>query len=189
MAIREESTPVHVRRSWYFVEGANDEALSSAVASGADVLIQELEDFTPPARRPHARTISPEVIGRWKAAGIVAAVRVNPLDDGGLDDLAAVMQGPARRHPATESQRRRPDPGARCRGHRSGRTKRWHRGFYGAGTQRRARPRAAEHLLQTTHWWRCQSISTHADSWSAPKSWVLFRFAQPVTAQRMPVPP
>ena len=67
--------------------------MSEAAASGADVLIQELEDFTPPARRPHARAVSPEVIGRWKAAGIVAAVRVNPLDDGGLDDLEAVMRG------------------------------------------------------------------------------------------------
>ncbi len=57
------------------------------------MLIQELEDFTPPGRRPHARAVSPEVIGRWKAAGIVAAVRVNPLDDGGLDDLEAVMRG------------------------------------------------------------------------------------------------
>jgi DNA-binding transcriptional MocR family regulator len=31
--------------------------------------------------------------GRWKAAGVVAAVRVNPLNDGGLDDLEAVMRG------------------------------------------------------------------------------------------------
>jgi citrate lyase subunit beta/citryl-CoA lyase len=84
---------VEARRSWYFVEGANDEALAAALDSGADVLIQELEDFTPPARRPHARAISPEVIGGWKAAGVVAAVRVNPLEDGGLDDLQAVMRG------------------------------------------------------------------------------------------------
>ena len=86
-------TPVQARRSWYFVEGADDEALAAALDSGADVLIQELEDFTPPARRPHARAISPGVIGGWKAAGVVAAVRVNPLEDGGLDDLQAVMPG------------------------------------------------------------------------------------------------
>ena len=93
MAATGKRAPVHVRRSWCFVEGANGDALSEVAASGADVLIQELEDFTPPARRPHARAVSPEVIGRWKAAGIVAAVRVNPLDDGGLDDLEAVMRG------------------------------------------------------------------------------------------------
>lgn len=85
--------PVAARRSWYFVEGANDAALHAATHSGADVLIQELEDFTPPARRPHARAISAQTIGRWKAAGVVAAVRVNPLEAGGLDDLEAVMAG------------------------------------------------------------------------------------------------
>ena len=31
--------------------GADEPALAAAAASGADVLIQELEDFTPPARR------------------------------------------------------------------------------------------------------------------------------------------
>ncbi len=93
MVMKHGRTPVEARRSWYFVEGANDEALAAALDSGADVLIQELEDFTPPARRPHARAISPEVIGGWKAAGVVAAVRVNPLEDGGLDDLQAVMRG------------------------------------------------------------------------------------------------
>ena len=85
--------PVRARRSWLFVEGANETALDAALDSGADVLIQELEDFTPPARRPHARAISAQIIGRWKAAGVVAAVRVNPLEDGGLDDLEAVMSG------------------------------------------------------------------------------------------------
>lgn len=86
-------TPVQAWRSWLFVEGANDGALHGALDSGADVLIQELEDFTPAARRPHARAISPTVIGHWKAAGVVAAVRVNPLEADGLDDLRAVMGG------------------------------------------------------------------------------------------------
>ena len=81
------------RRSWYFVEGGDDEALAAAARSGADVLIQELEDFTPPLRRPHARAVSPETMAAWKAAGAVAAVRVNPLEDCGLEDLQAVMSG------------------------------------------------------------------------------------------------
>jgi len=88
-----QGTSVQARRSWFFVEGANDDALHAAPESGADVLIQELEDFTPPARRPHARAISAQIIARWKAAGVVAAVRVNPLEDGGFDDLEAVMGG------------------------------------------------------------------------------------------------
>jgi citrate lyase subunit beta/citryl-CoA lyase len=81
------------RRSWLFVEGANEESLEAAIASGADVLVQELEDFTPAAERPRARALSPAVMERWKAAGVVAGVRVNPLDGDGLDDLEAVMEG------------------------------------------------------------------------------------------------
>ncbi len=85
--------PAHLCRSWLFVEGANDAALQSAPASGADVLIHELEDFTPPALRPKARARAVEVYEAWRAAGAVVAVRVNPLDGEGLDDLAAVMRG------------------------------------------------------------------------------------------------
>lgn len=80
-------------RSWFFVHGGEDDALSAAPSSGSDVLIQELEDFTPPALLPHAREIAPEVYAHWRTAGAVVAVRVNPLDAGGMDDLAAVMRG------------------------------------------------------------------------------------------------
>jgi citrate lyase subunit beta/citryl-CoA lyase len=80
-------------RSWLFVNGADEMALAAAPASGADVLIQELEDFTPPALRPRAREISPGVIGGWRADGVVAAVRVNPLEDDGHADIEAVMAG------------------------------------------------------------------------------------------------
>jgi citrate lyase subunit beta/citryl-CoA lyase len=85
--------PVRLCRSWLFLEGANEDVLQRAAASGADVLIQELEDFTPPALRPAARSLAPELYAKWRQAGAVAAVRVNPLAQGGMDDLAAVMRG------------------------------------------------------------------------------------------------
>src|SRR5579871_1169004 len=85
--------PARFCRSWLFVEGANEAALSQAADSGADVLIQELEDFTPPPLRPRARALAPDLYASWRAAGRVAAVRVNPLDQDGMDDLAAVMRG------------------------------------------------------------------------------------------------
>jgi len=85
--------PPQLRRSWVFMPGADRDLLLAATASGADVLIQELEDFTPPQRRGEARAISAEVLAAWKQAGIVAAVRVNPLDGDGLTDLAAIMPG------------------------------------------------------------------------------------------------
>jgi len=85
--------PAHLCRSWLFLEGANEAVLQRAAQSGADVLIQELEDFPPPPLRPKARSLAPELYASWRAAGAVVAVRVNPLEQDGLDDLAAVMRG------------------------------------------------------------------------------------------------
>ena len=85
--------PVALRRSWLFVPGADRTALFAAAECGTDAAIQELEDFTPPERRPEARALSPEIVAAWKAAGLVAVVRINPFSDGGREDLAAVMQG------------------------------------------------------------------------------------------------
>lgn len=85
--------PVALRRSYLFLPGADRAALAAASASGADVLIQELEDFTPPRLLPDARAMSPAILEGWRSTGAIAAVRINPLDKGGYDDLAAVMRG------------------------------------------------------------------------------------------------
>ena len=84
--------PPELRRSWLFVGGVDEAALDAAGSAGADVLILELEDFTPPAARPVARARAGELFAAWRAAGIIAAVRVNPLEsDDGMADLDAVM--------------------------------------------------------------------------------------------------
>jgi citrate lyase subunit beta / citryl-CoA lyase len=85
--------PAPLCRSWLFLEGANEAVLRAAPASGADVLIQELEDFTPPHLRAAARALAGELYPAWREAGMIVAVRVNPLDGDGMDDLAAVMRG------------------------------------------------------------------------------------------------
>jgi citrate lyase subunit beta/citryl-CoA lyase len=85
--------PPALRRSWLFLPGADRARLLAAAATGADVLIQELEDFTPPARRAEARALAPEIYGAWRAAGALAGVRINPLETEGRIDLAAVMAG------------------------------------------------------------------------------------------------
>ncbi len=85
--------PAYLCRSWLFLEGANETALHRAPSSGADVLIQELEDFTPPPSRTLARSLAPDLYAGWRAAGAVVAVRVNPLEQDGMDDLSAVMRG------------------------------------------------------------------------------------------------
>jgi citrate lyase subunit beta/citryl-CoA lyase len=81
------------RRSWLFVPGADAAAHEAAARSGADVLIQELEDFTPPERRPAARAMAVGLFDRWRQAGKFAAVRVNPLESCGREDLALVLNG------------------------------------------------------------------------------------------------
>jgi citrate lyase subunit beta/citryl-CoA lyase len=85
--------PARFCRSWLFLEGANEVVLSAAPESGADVLIQELEDFTPPELRSAARALAPDLYAAWRAAGRMVAVRINPLDLDGMDDLVAVMRG------------------------------------------------------------------------------------------------
>ena len=81
-----------MRRTWLFVPGADPAAHAAAARSGADVIILELEDFTPPELRPRARQLSASAFDAWRRAGALAAVRVNPLESGGADDLAGIAR-------------------------------------------------------------------------------------------------
>lgn len=83
-----------LRRTWLFGPGADARAHEAMERSEADVLIVDLEDFTPPARRDEARGMLVNLLQRWRAAGRVTAVRINALDGDGPADLAAAM--PAR---------------------------------------------------------------------------------------------
>ena len=83
-----------LHRTWLFGPGADTAAHEAMAGSGASVLIQDLEDFTPPPLRPRARELAPALYATWRAAGAVACVRINPLEGQGVADLAAVM--PAR---------------------------------------------------------------------------------------------
>jgi len=77
-----------------FLPGANKQALLAGPASESDVLIQELEDFTIPENRPLARQLAPDVLASWRGAGVLSAVRINPLDGAdGPADLEAAMSG------------------------------------------------------------------------------------------------
>ena len=82
------------RRSWLFVPGADEAAHRRAARSGADVVILELEDFTPPELRPKARQLAAAAFASWRKAGAIPAVRINPLESDGLADLVGVL--PAR---------------------------------------------------------------------------------------------
>jgi citrate lyase subunit beta / citryl-CoA lyase len=81
------------RRSWLFVPGADEAAHRAAARSGADVVILELEDFTPPELRPKARALAAEVLDQWRARGALAGVRINPFETCGREDLVGVLAG------------------------------------------------------------------------------------------------
>ncbi len=85
---------VDLRRTWLFGPGADARAHDAMLHSGADALIVDLEDFTPPARRDEARRGLLSLLQRWRDAGRIAAVRINALQADGPADLAAAM--PAR---------------------------------------------------------------------------------------------
>jgi citrate lyase subunit beta/citryl-CoA lyase len=80
-----------LRRTWLFGPGADAAAHEAMLASGADALIVDLEDFTPAPRRDEARRLLAGVLARCRAAGALAAVRINALDAEGPADLAAAM--------------------------------------------------------------------------------------------------
>jgi citrate lyase subunit beta / citryl-CoA lyase len=84
--------PTELRRTWLFGPGAHAAVHEAMRTSGADALILDLEDFTPPPLRPQARTLLPHVVGAWRAAGRVSAVRINHLGEEGDADLEAAMR-------------------------------------------------------------------------------------------------
>lgn len=80
-----------LQRTWLFGPGADASAHQAMLASGADALIVDLEDFTPPTRRDEARRTLPPLLQGWRAAGRTTVVRINALETDGPIDLAAAM--------------------------------------------------------------------------------------------------
>jgi citrate lyase subunit beta/citryl-CoA lyase len=76
--------------TWLYVPGDRPERFGKAVASGADVVIIDLEDAVAPARKDEARENAVAYL-RERPDGGVLHVRVNdPATARGRDDLAAV---------------------------------------------------------------------------------------------------
>jgi len=88
---RVERSP-ELRRTWLFGAGADAAMHDLMTASGADVLIHDLEDYTPPQRRAEARACAPALYQRWREAQALVCVRINPLEGVGHIDLQSVMQ-------------------------------------------------------------------------------------------------
>lgn len=82
-------------RSWLFIPGDSDKKLGKADASTADALILDLEDSVSPENKPLARgKVLAHLSDRPRTGRKPSLyVRINPLDEGALGDLAAVMPG------------------------------------------------------------------------------------------------
>ncbi|WP_156758571.1 HpcH/HpaI aldolase/citrate lyase family protein [Actinokineospora pegani] len=76
-------------RSFLFVPGDRPERFDKAAASGADVVVIDLEDAVAPEDKPAAR----ENARQWLAAGGQAVVRVNALGTEWHDDDLAAARG------------------------------------------------------------------------------------------------
>lgn len=83
--------PTGPRWTWLFGPGVGTETHAAMAQSGAQVLIMDLEDFTPAALKAQARASCGEVLAMWRAAGAQTCVRINLLSNEGHLDLDAVM--------------------------------------------------------------------------------------------------
>lgn len=76
-------------RSLLFVPGDSEKKLGKGADSGADALILDLEDSVAPARKVLARSMVADYLGTRN--GPQNWVRINPLDEGGVEDLAGIV--------------------------------------------------------------------------------------------------
>jgi len=77
-------------RSFLFVPGDSEKKLARGAGSGADALILDLEDSVAPARKAVARDMVAAYLRT--AGGPQRWVRINPLDEGGVADLAGIVR-------------------------------------------------------------------------------------------------
>jgi citrate lyase subunit beta/citryl-CoA lyase len=82
-------------RSWLFVPGDSEKKLSGASAAGADALILDLEDAVAAPRKADARQMTRRYLEEYSVSKRTSAlwVRINPLGESALADLAAVVGG------------------------------------------------------------------------------------------------
>lgn len=79
-------------RSYLFVPGDSEKKLARGGGAGADALILDLEDSVAPDRKALARDMVTEYLSTAGRDGLELWVRINPLDEGGIDDLVAVVR-------------------------------------------------------------------------------------------------
>jgi citrate lyase subunit beta/citryl-CoA lyase len=82
-----------IPRSLLFVPADSEKKLAKGLSSGADALILDLEDSVSPERKPVAREMAAAFLEKNRGGnGPALWVRINPLPQGGLDDLVAIVR-------------------------------------------------------------------------------------------------
>jgi citrate lyase subunit beta/citryl-CoA lyase len=79
-------------RSFLFVPGDSEKKLAKGAGAGADALILDLEDSVSPDRKALARDMVRDYLAAPRMGTSELWVRMNPLADGGLDDLVSVVR-------------------------------------------------------------------------------------------------
>ena len=79
-------------RSLLFVPVLNHRLVKSAASCYADVIVLDLEAAVPEHRKEEARKVLLKAVSGLKKSGIDIAVRVNPLDLGGIDDIKVAIE-------------------------------------------------------------------------------------------------
>jgi len=82
-------------RSLLFVPVLNDRLVKGAAQRNADAIVLDLEAAVPQDRKEEARLTLTGVVSGLQAAGSDIAVRVNPLNEGGTNDIAAAIDAGA----------------------------------------------------------------------------------------------
>ncbi|MFK8909221.1 HpcH/HpaI aldolase/citrate lyase family protein [Streptomyces sp. YS-3] len=81
-------TPAGPWRTWLYVPGDRPDRFGKALASGTDAVVVDLEDAVAPRLKDTAREAAAAFLGQAHPRPVY--VRVNPLGEGGEEDLAAL---------------------------------------------------------------------------------------------------
>jgi citrate lyase subunit beta / citryl-CoA lyase len=78
-------------RSLLFVPAHREGWVAKACAVDPDALVLDLEDSVPPAEKAAARPKARASIAYLRTVGVGALVRINPLEEGGVEDVMAIV--------------------------------------------------------------------------------------------------
>ncbi len=83
---------LRLRRSRLFIPGNNPRMIQTAKVFAPDMIILDLEDSVAPENKDEARILVKNALGHVDLGNSEITVRVNPLDEGGYEDLKIINE-------------------------------------------------------------------------------------------------